>query len=143
MTMEPRTSFEVGEKASFSMQVTEDKVVAFAELSGDTNPVHLDEEFASGTFFKGRIAHGALVASSISAVLGTKLPGTGAIYLSQEVAFRAPVYFGDTVTATAEVTAWDAEKGRIDLETTVTNQDEVEVIVGSAKLIMESAIKRK
>ena len=142
MTLTPRTSFEIGEEASFSMQITEEKVTAFAELSGDANPVHLDEAYASESYFKGRIAHGALVASSISAVLGTKLPGPGAIYLKQEVVFKAPVYLGDTITATARVAAWDPDKGRIDLETTVSNQDGEEVISGSAKLIMAYAIKR-
>lgn len=143
MTANPRTSFEIGEEASFSTQITDEKVVAFAQLSGDTNPVHLDEAYASESYFKGRIAHGALVASSISALLGTKLPGPGAIYLKQEVTFKAPVYIGDTITATAKVTAWDADKGRIDIETIVSNQDGVEVISGSAKLIMAYAIKKK
>ena len=143
MTEKSRTSFEIGEQATFTTQITEQKVNEFAQLSGDTNPVHLNEDYASGSYFKHRIAHGALVASSISAVLGTKLPGTGAIYLGQEISFRAPVYLGDTITAAATVTAWNPDKGRIDLETIVTNQDGVEVITGSAKLIMEYAIKKK
>ena len=143
MSVEPRTSFQIGEAATFTLQITEAKVNAFAELSGDTNPVHLDEAYASESFFKGRIAHGALVASSISAVLGTQLPGPGAIYLKQELNFRAPVYLGDTVTATATVTSWNPDRGRIDVETIVTNQDGVEVITGSASLMMEYAIKKK
>jgi 3-hydroxybutyryl-CoA dehydratase len=89
-------------------------------LSGDTNPVHLDDAYAAGTMFKQRIAHGFLTASLFSAVLGTKLPGPGAVYLSQNLKFRAPVMIGDEVVATAKVTSLDSEKGRAVFATQAT-----------------------
>jgi 3-hydroxybutyryl-CoA dehydratase len=107
----------VGMEASYAKKITNDDVLAFAELSGDTNPVHLDDAYAAGTMFKQRIAHGFLTASLFSTVLGTKLPGPGCIYLSQNLKFRAPVMIGDEVEATAKVTGLDAEKGRATLAT--------------------------
>jgi 3-hydroxybutyryl-CoA dehydratase len=107
----------VGMEASYAKKITNDDVLAFADLSGDTNPVHLDEAYAAGTIFKHRIAHGFLTASLFSTVLGTKLPGAGCIYLSQSLKFRAPVLIGDEVVATAKVTSLDAEKGRAVLAT--------------------------
>lgn len=95
---------EVGMEATYSRIVTEADIVAFAEISGDKNPVHLDEEFAAGTMFKGRIAHGMLTASYISTIFGTRLPGTGAIYVSQTLNFRAPVRIGDEVLAKVVLT---------------------------------------
>ncbi len=103
---------ETGMSAVYSKTVTETDIVLFAGLSGDTNPVHLDEDFAKPTLFKGRIAHGMLTAGFISAVLGTKLPGPGCIYLSQSLKFKAPVRIGDTVVARCTATAIDKEKGR-------------------------------
>jgi 3-hydroxybutyryl-CoA dehydratase len=105
----------VGMEASFAKTLSNDDVLTFAHLSGDVNPVHLNDEFAAGTVFKQRIAHGLLTASLISTVLGTKLPGPGSIYLSQNLKFRAPVYIGDEVVATARVTALDQEKARATL----------------------------
>ena len=102
----------VGMEASYAKKITNDDVLAFAELSGDVNPVHLNDAFAAGTMFKQRIAHGFLTASLISTVLGTKLPGPGCIYLSQSLKFRAPVFIGDKVVATAKITSLDPEKGR-------------------------------
>ena len=104
-----------GMEASVSKKITDDDVRAFAALSGDVNPVHLDDEFASGTLFKKRIAHGFLTGALFSTVLGTKLPGPGCIYLSQGLKFRAPVYIGDEVVATCKVTAVDPEKARVTL----------------------------
>lgn len=101
------TTFEdmaVGMSASFSKTVTDADLVLFVGVSGDTNPVHLDEDYAGGTMFKGRVAHGALTASFISTALGTKLPGPGSIYVAQTLKFKAPVHVGDTVTARVEVT---------------------------------------
>ena len=100
----------VGQAATFSKTVTEADIVLFAGVSGDTNPVHLDAEYAATTIFKGRIAHGMLSAGFISAVFGTKLPGPGAIYVSQSLKFKAPVRIGDTVTARVEVVALAPEK---------------------------------
>ena len=90
---------EAGMSAAFGKTITDADILMFAGVSGDTNPVHLNEEFALGTAFQGRIAHGMLTASLISTVLGTKLPGPGCIYLSQTLKFLAPVRAGDTVRA--------------------------------------------
>jgi len=107
----------VGQSAELVRTVDEAAIVAFAEVTGDNNPVHLDEGYAATTPFKTRIAHGMLSAGYISAVIGTKLPGPGAIYMSQQLSFRRPVKIGDEVTARATITAIDAEKARITLET--------------------------
>jgi 3-hydroxybutyryl-CoA dehydratase len=93
----------VGMTASFAKTVTEADIVMFAGISGDTNPVHLNKEFAEQTMFKERIAHGMLSASFLSTVFGTKLPGPGAIYMNQNLNFKAPVCIGDTVTASVEL----------------------------------------
>jgi 3-hydroxybutyryl-CoA dehydratase len=106
----------IGQGASLLRTVTQADVIAFAEVSGDHNPVHLDEAYAAQTAFKTRIAHGMLSASYISALLGTRLPGPGAIYLSQTLHFRRPVRLGVTVEARVEVTALDAAKGRVTLD---------------------------
>ena len=103
----------IGDKASFSKTITEYDVYTFAGISGNFNPVHVDEEFAKNTRFKGRIAHGLLAAGLISAVIGTSLPGANAVYLSQELVFKAPVMFGDTLTATVEVAEKIEAKNRI------------------------------
>jgi len=97
--------------------VTDEVVRKFADVSGDDNPVHLDETFAAGTQFGGRIAHGMLSAGFISAVIGTRLPGPGCIYLSQSLRFRRPVKIGDEVTARATITGLDAERSRATLDT--------------------------
>jgi len=104
-----------GMEASVSKTVTDNDIQAFADLSGDINPVHLDDAFAATTVFKKRIAHGFLTGALFSTVLGTKLPGPGCIYLAQTLKFRAPVYIGDELVATCKVTAVDTEKGRVTL----------------------------
>ncbi|GGF49890.1 (R)-hydratase [Aliidongia dinghuensis] len=101
----------VGMTETYSKVVKSSDVVGFAEISGDRNPVHLSEHFAAKTPFGGRIAHGLYTASLISAVIGTRLPGPGAIYVSQTLYFKAPVKIGDTVVATVQVTEV-IEKGR-------------------------------
>lgn len=103
----------VGQSASLTRVVTEGDIAAFAELSGDTNPVHLNEDYARTTPFKGRIAHGALSASYLSAVLGTDLPGPGCIFVSQKLRFRAPVRIGDEVLASATVREIDQDRRRV------------------------------
>ena len=108
----------VGQSAEMTRTVQADDLVAFAAVTGDDNPVHLDEAFAKTTNFGGRIAHGMLSAGYISAVIGTKLPGFGAIYLEQTLRFRRPVRIGDEVTARAEITAIDAGRARVTLATT-------------------------
>jgi 3-hydroxybutyryl-CoA dehydratase len=127
---------EIGMTAIYSKTVTEADVVLFAGISGDSNPVHLDNEYAKDTLFKGRIAHGMLTASFISTVLGTKLPGPGCIYVSQNLKFRAPVRIGDTVTSRVTVTGIDKEKGRVTLETNCSVADTV-VISGEAILMVQ------
>ena len=120
----------IGDTASFSKTITEHDVYAFAGLSGNFNPVHVDEEFARNTRFKGRIAHGLLAAGLISTVIGTALPGANAIYLAQELVFKSPVMLGDTLTALVEVVEKIEAKKRIIFKTSVTNQNGVVVIEG-------------
>ncbi len=124
-----------GMTAVFSKTVTEADIVLFAGVSGDTNPVHLDEEFAKTTLFKGRIAHGMLSAGFISAVFGTKLPGPGCIYMSQSLKFKAPVRIGDTVVARVTATAVDREKGRATF-TTTAHVGTTLVMDGEAQLLV-------
>ena len=107
----------LGQSAEIDHTVTDADIRAFAEVSGDNNPVHLDEAYAAGTPFKTRIAHGMLSAGYISAVLGTRLPGPGAIYISQTMNFRRPVRIGDRVRTRATVSAIDTEKARVTLAT--------------------------
>lgn len=106
-----------GMRAAYAKTITDADVITFAGISGDTNPVHLNHEFASETMFEGQIAHGMLTASFISTVIGTKLPGPGCIYVSQNLRFKAPVKVGDTVTATCTVTKMIPEKHMIEMET--------------------------
>jgi 3-hydroxybutyryl-CoA dehydratase len=108
----------LGQCAHRTRTVTEADIQAYADLTGDENPVHLDEAYAAGTPFKGRIAHGMLSAGYISAVLGVDLPGPGAIYLSQSLQFRRPVRIGDEVEAKVTVSAIDSDKARVTLRTT-------------------------
>jgi len=108
----------VGMTESYSKTVKSSDVVGFAELTGDRNPIHLSEHFAAKTLFRGRIAHGLYTASLISAVIGTRLPGPGAIYISQTLRFLAPVKIGDTVDAVVEVAELIAEKQRARLNCT-------------------------
>lgn len=127
----------IGDTASFSKTITEHDVYAFAGLSGNFNPVHVDEEFARNTRFKGRIAHGLLAAGLISTVIGTALPGANAIYLAQELVFKSPVMFGDTLTAAVEVIEKIEAKKRIIFKTVVTNQHGVVVIEGKDTIYKE------
>jgi len=122
----------VGDKASYSRTVTEADVLLFGGVSGDLNPAHFNEEYSKNTIFKGRITHGMLSSSYISAVLGMQLPGPGTIYLSQELKFMAPVMFGDTITAMVEVIEKLEDKNRIVLDTTCINQHGSTVIKGKA-----------
>ncbi|MCR9070892.1 MAG: MaoC family dehydratase [Alphaproteobacteria bacterium] len=103
----------VGMTADYERVVTEDMIEQFAEVSGDRNPLHLDEDYAKTTMFKGRIAHGMLGAAFISKIFGTLMPGKGSVYISQTLRFLAPVRIGDTVTTTVEVMDINAEKKRV------------------------------
>jgi len=118
-------------------EVSDAKIRAFADMTGDNNPVHLDDAFAAGTRFQKRIAHGMLVASFISKVLGRDFPGDGTIYLSQQVRFRRPVFPGQTVTVEVEVLERKEEKRRLLLRTDVINPDGETVIVGQAEVMKE------
>ena len=126
----------VGQSAEMSKTVMEDDITSFAKVSGDYNPVHLDEEAAKKTMFGGRIAHGMLGASVISAAIGMKLPGPGAIYMSQSLRFTKPVRIGDTVTARIEVLEIIAPKKRVRLGTTCRNQNGETVIEGEATVMI-------
>lgn len=126
------SEIKVGNEASFAKTITEADVLLYAGLSGDFNPIHIDAEYAKRSLFKERIAHGMLVSSLISAVLGTQLPGPNSIYLGQDLKFTAPVKIGDTVTAVATVTEKRDDKRIIKLRTTVSNQRGEMVVDGSA-----------
>jgi 3-hydroxybutyryl-CoA dehydratase len=122
----------VGDAAEFSKTVSESDIYLYAGVTGDFNPAHIDAVYAAGTFFKKRIAHGMLSAGFISAVIGTRLPGTGTIYVGQQLNFLAPVYVGDTITARVVVAAITPEKNRVTLKTTCSNQEGTLVLEGEA-----------
>lgn len=126
----------VGQRASYTRPITADDISLFAALTGDCNPVHLDNEYAATTRFGHRIAHGMLVASLISATLANDLPGPGSVYLGQTLKFLAPVYPDDTVTATVEVVSVREDKPIVTLRTTCANQNGVPVIEGEAIVLV-------
>lgn len=123
---------KIGDTAEFSKTVSESDIYQFAGITGDFNPAHINEDYAKKTFFKTRIAHGMLSAGFISTVIGTKLPGTGSIYIQQNLSFLAPVRIGDTVTARVEVIEIIAEKKRVRLKTICINQEGTQVLDGEA-----------
>jgi len=126
------TELSVGDFKEYVKVITERDVELFGEVTGDMNPAHFDEEYASKTMFKKRIAHGMLCGSLFSTVIGTELPGYGTIYMKQDLKFTAPVYFGDTLTARVEVVEINQEKNRVVLLTETKNQDDKVVITGQA-----------
>lgn len=128
----------VGMSATYAKTITEADIVLFAAVSGDNNAIHTNEEFAATTIFKGRIAHGMLSASVISAALANKLPGPGAIYMSQNLRFRAPVRAGDTVHATVTIKELNPEKHRVLLGTCCRVSDQV-VIEGDALVALPAS----
>lgn len=132
MTGKTIAEINVGDRAEFSKTVSEADIYLYAGITGDFNPAHINEAYAEKTFFKTRIAHGMLTAGFISTILGTLLPGPGTIYLRQELRFLAPVRIGDTITASAEVTAKLEEKNQITLKTVCTNQEGKVVLDGEA-----------
>ncbi|MCW5729447.1 MAG: MaoC family dehydratase [Alphaproteobacteria bacterium] len=131
---------KVGMSATFAKTITEADIVMFAGISGDTNPVHMHEEFGSQSMFKGRIAHGMLSASLLSTVFGTKLPGPGAIYISQNLRFKAPVRIGDTVTARATISEIVVDKKRVVFSCACMVGEKV-VIEGDAALMVSTRSK--
>jgi 3-hydroxybutyryl-CoA dehydratase len=130
-------AFTVGEKASATKTISEADIYAFAGLTGDFNPLHVDAEFARQSRFGERIAHGLLTAGLISTVLGMHLPGPGGIFLSQTLKFLRPVRIGDTITATAEVTAWSPAKRILQLRTACANQHGEAVVEGESVLLVD------
>ena len=128
---------KVGQTARLGKTITEADILLFAAVSLDTNPVHMDADAAAASVFKGRVAHGMLSAGLISAVLGTRLPGPGTIYLAQTLQFRRPVRIGDTVSAEVEVIALDPERKRATLRTTCSVAGKT-VIEGEATVMPPS-----
>lgn len=126
---------EVGATVSASRTITADDIDSFAAMSGDYNPIHVDEEFARRTRWQGRIAHGMLVAGLVTQTL-SELGGEGAVHVSQQVSFKAPVRIGDTVTVASVVTGKIEEKRRLLVDTTWTNQDGTIVIEGKGELLL-------
>ena len=126
---------KLGDTAEMTKTIEQADVDAFADLTGDHNPVHVDEEFAKTTRFKRRIAHGMLTASLISSVLANKLPGEGSIYLGQTLEFKAPVFPGDTITARVTVKEIREDKPILKLETLCINQRDEIVIRGEATVL--------
>ena len=128
-------SFQPGDKASRATTITDEMIRTFAELTGDSNPVHLDEAYAASTRFGRRIAHGMIAAGLISAALANDLPGPGTVYLSQTLQFKAPVYPGDTITTTIEVKNIRADKPIVTLGTVCKNQEGKVVLEGEAVVL--------
>jgi len=126
----------IGDTFSKKRTVTHELICAFAEISGDYNPIHLDEEFAKNTRFGKRIAHGMISGAFISAVLGQEMSERSIVYLSQTMTFTAPVYVDDTITTTATVTAIRVDKGIITLDITCRNQTDDITLTGEAKIML-------
>ncbi|KIM12222.1 MAG: acyl dehydratase [Sulfurovum sp. FS08-3] len=129
----PIEEIEEGMEVSYSQTITDADVKVFAGISGDRNPVHMDDEYAQNSRFKKRIAHGMMSASYFSALFGTKIPGEGCVYVAQSLQFKRPVYIGDTVVATVIVTKVDLEKRRVFFRTTCKVNSKI-VIDGEAEL---------
>lgn len=129
---------EVGMNESIEKTISETDVYLYAGISCDTNPIHLNEEYAKKTMFKKRIAHGMLTAGLISAVLGTKFPGPGTIYLGQELKFMGPVYIGDTIKANVELLEKIEGKNILKLKTICTNQQGEVVLSGTATVMFKN-----
>jgi 3-hydroxybutyryl-CoA dehydratase len=125
--------FEVGQSASFKKTFTDEDVRLFIEITGDANPLHVDDAFAANTKFGRRIVHGLLAASILSTMVGTKMPGTGAIYRSQTLRFLLPVYVGDTVTAHLVVRSVDRAKYRLVMDSWIENEAGERVVEGTCE----------
>ena len=122
----------IGDTAEFAKTVSESDIYLYAGITGDFNPAHINEDYAKNTFFKTRIAHGMLSAGFISTVIGNELPGTGSIYVKQDLRFLAPVRIGDTITAHVEVIEIMDGKNRVRLKTVCVNQEGTQVLDGEA-----------
>lgn len=130
----PYSALEVGQTASFEKTVEERDIQLFAAMSGDRNPVHLDAEFAAGTPFKERIAHGMFSGALISAAVACTLPGPGTIYVGQQMRFTRPVKLGDTLTVRLEILE-KLPKNRVRIATNVFNQNDEQVVEGEAEVL--------
>ncbi len=125
----------IGDSATRTTVITAEAVESFAYITGDSNPIHLDDTYAAGTRFGRRIAHGMFTASLISAVLANDLPGPGTIYLGQDIKFKAPVFIGDIITATVELIAYREDKRIATFRTACTNQDGIVMVEGEAVVL--------
>ena len=137
----PLEEISIGMQVSYSQTITDADIKNFAGISGDRNPVHLDEEYACNSRFKKRIAHSMMTASYFSALFGTKIPGEGCVYTHQSLNFKKPIYIGDTVTATVSVTSIDLKKRRVKFETTCKVKNKV-VTDGEAELYVPLEFKK-
>ncbi|RLI54660.1 MAG: enoyl-CoA hydratase [Candidatus Thorarchaeota archaeon] len=126
------SDLRIGQSAEVVHTITESDIQTFGDLSGDYNPLHFDEKWASKTIFEGRIAHGLLTATFLSTAIGMKLPGPGAIYMSQSMKFLGPVRIGDTIVARVEIVSMNDKRRRVTLRTTCTNQNGEIVLDGEA-----------
>lgn len=126
--------FKEGDGFSFERFISADDVKQFAEVVGDSNPIHLDESYAERSFFKKRIVHGAFLAGLISKVLGMEFPGEGTVYISQHSSFKRPVFVDSAVKVEVKVARVDAEKRRLVLDTTILNSDGKACLAGSAEV---------
>ena len=140
MTTDAVLGIKVGDKATFSKEVSQEDIVTFAQVTGDMNRLHLDESYAQKTRFKQRVAHGMLAAGYISAALGTKLagPDVTVVYLNQSLRFLRPIFIGDTVTATVEVKAIDGERRFVTVQTDCHNQKGEQVVTGEATVLLDA-----
>lgn len=132
----PLEEIEIGMEVSYSQTITDADIKAFSGISGDKNPVHMDDEYAKNSRYKKRIAHGMLSASFFSALFGTKIPGEGCVYVSQSLKFKRPVYLNDTVVASIIVTSIDLVKKRVFFQTVCKVKNKV-VIDGEAELYVQ------
>ena len=133
---------KIGDTAEFAKTVSESDIYLYAGITGDFNPAHINEDYAKNTFFKTRIAHGMLSAGFISTVIGNELPGTGSIYVKQELRFLAPVRIGDTITAHVEVIEIMDGKNRVRLKTVCVNQEGTQVLDGEAIVSPPKPLKK-
>ena len=131
----PIKEIEIGMSVSYSQTISDSDIKAFSGISGDRNPIHLDEEYAQNSRYKKRIAHGLMTASYFSALFATKIPGEGCVYASQSLKFKKPVYLGDTVTAIVEVTKVDLKKKKVFFKTICKVKNKV-VTDGEAEIFV-------
>lgn len=126
---------QIGNEETFVKTISEQDVEAFASITEDKNPAHMDEEYARNSIFKHRIAHGMLVGSLFSTIFGVMLPGLGSIYTKQSLKFTKPVYFGDTITAKVIVKEKNLDRNRVTFDCVATNQKDEVVVIGEAEIM--------